>query len=73
MKRGRREETRKITVNLPAALIDAVMKYNDKSQTDVFCEALRLYRASRAYKALRELKGTGGLMMSYEDIKELRD
>ncbi len=73
MKRRRKEEIRKITVNLPAALVDAVMKYNDKSQTEVFCEALENYRRARAYKALRELRGKVKFLVTYEELKELRD
>lgn len=67
------EKTRKITVNLPVSLIDGLAESENKSLTEVLRDALKQYRQKRACEALIKLRGTGGLMLTYEELKELRD
>jgi len=67
------EETRKITVNLPASLIDGLMAREDKSLTEVIREALKQYQHHRACQELLAMRGKGGFLLSYEELKELRD
>lgn len=66
-------EMRKITINLPAALIDGLAEREGRPLTEIMREALKAYRHARACDALRSLRGKGGLSMSYEELKELRD
>ena len=68
-----REEMRKITINLPASLVDGLGEDENKTLTQVVQDALKQYRHKRACEALMKLRGTGGLMLTYEELKELRD
>ena len=67
------EETRKITINLPASLIDKTMAHNDKSMSEAIREALREYNHRRACDALRQLRGKVQFSLTYAQIKEDRE
>ena len=67
------DETRKITINLPASLIDKTMAYNDKSMSETIREALREYNHRRACKTLMALRGKIQFDLTYEEIKEDRE
>lgn len=67
------EEIRKITVNLPASLLERTMAHNDKSLSETIREALRDYNHKRACQALIQLRGKADFLLSYEELKEMRD
>ena len=73
MKSPAAEPTRKITINLPASLIDSAMKGHGNNMTETIKEALRRYNHHRACQELLALKGKVKFDMSYEQLKELRD
>ena len=67
------EEIRKITVNLPASLIDKTMAHSDMNLSETIREALRRYNHARACDALMALRGKIPFDLTYEQIKEDRE
>ncbi len=51
------EETRKVTVNLPAKVLDRATKYTGKGVTQTIIEALHELENRAQRSALRSLKG----------------
>lgn len=68
-----KEETRKITIHLPASLLEKTMANNDKSMSETIREALAQYNHRRACQALLDLRGKVDFLLTYEELKELRD
>ena len=62
-------ELRKITVNLPAELIDGVMADSDKGLTETIREALETKRSAAAWERLRKLRGSIDFGMSWQDAR----
>lgn len=68
-----REETRKITVNLPASLITPLPGEENINLTEIIKQALREYRNRKAWLALKELRGKVKFDLTYEEMKEDRE
>ena len=62
-------ELRKITLNLPAELIDGVMADSEKGLTETIREALETMRSAAAWKRLKKLRGTADFGMSWQDAR----
>jgi hypothetical protein len=62
-------ELRKITVSVPARLIE----HKTMGTTELIREALKWYRHKEACDVLRTLRGTLDLGITSQEIKELRD
>ena len=58
---------RKITVNLPAELIDGVMEDSGKGLTETIREALEAKRAAAAYERMLALRGKIEFGMSWQE------
>ncbi|MDX2072756.1 MAG: hypothetical protein SFX19_00130 [Alphaproteobacteria bacterium] len=67
------DEIRKITINLPASLIDMAMLGSEKSLTETIREALKRYAHHLACQELLALKGKVKFSLTYEQMKALRD
>jgi hypothetical protein len=68
-----REEIRKITINLPASLIDPLLADYPKGQTELIREALTQLKRKRACERLRSLRGKVKFSLTYDQIKEDRE
>lgn len=66
-------ETRKITVNLPASLIDSLLCDKKMSLTETIKEALTDYKHRRACQELLNSQGKVKFLLTAEELKELRD
>ena len=62
-------EIRKVTVNLPARLLEGT----ELGTTELIREALKWYRHKLACEALLALRGKVKFGMTYQELKELRD
>ncbi len=51
------QDIRKITVNLPADLVERTLAHTDQNLTQIIREALQLYNHRRACQALLDLRG----------------
>jgi hypothetical protein len=60
-------ELRKITVNLPADLIDGVMEDSGKGLTESIREALEAQRNAIAWQRLRALRGKIEFGMTWQE------
>lgn len=67
------EQTRKITVNLPAYLLDEAMRETGLGVTEVLHSALKEQSQRRAQRAFLELGGKIKFKRSYEEIKADRE
>ena len=68
-----KEETQKITVNLPVSLINKTMSYNDKSLTETVREALELYKRKMLFERLEAARGKVNFGASWQELKEDRE
>lgn len=64
---------RKVTMNLPASLIDGLAERENKSLTEIVREALKAYRHARAYEALRKMRGKVKFDLNVDELREDRD
>jgi hypothetical protein len=60
-------ELRKITLNLPAELIDGVMADSGKGLTETIREALEAKRAAAAYDRMMALRGKVEFGISWQE------
>ena len=67
------EDIRKITVNLPASLIDSAMANNNKGLTETIREALELYRRKMLFTKLENLRGKIDFGATWQELKEDRE
>lgn len=67
------DKLKKVTINLPASLIDKTLSHNDKNLTEAIREALKAYNHARACNALKRLRGKVKFSLSYDQIKEDRE
>ena len=61
-------EMRKITVNLPAHLLDATLSGSGRGLTEVIREALEEYNHRQACRRLLQLRGKVKFALSYEQL-----
>ena len=64
--------TRRITANLPEALLEEAMRTTGKGITDTLVEGLELVRRTRAHRTARALKGRLALDIDLETSRERR-
>lgn len=64
------EYLKKITVELPTALLDEAQKQTGCGITETIRQGLKLLAASRAYEDLRKLKGKVKFSLSVSEMKE---
>lgn len=62
-------EMRKITVNLPAELIDGVLADSDKGLTETIREALEKALSAQAWARLRKLRGTADFGITWQEAR----
>lgn len=67
------EKTRKITVNLPASLIDGLAEGENKSLTEILREALELYQRKVLFGKLEAKRGQIDFGVSWQELKEDRE
>jgi hypothetical protein len=67
------KETRKITVNLPASLIESFTRDKKTNLTETIKEALIEYKHRRACQELLDSRGKFKFMLTAQELKELRD
>lgn len=63
---------RKITVEVPAELLEKAQKASGSGITQTVRESLQLMAASRAYARLRELRGKVRFSMTSDELKDDR-
>lgn len=63
---------RRVTANLPEALLDDAMKVTRKGITETLVEGLRLVRRSREYERAMALRGKVKLDVDLEGARERR-
>jgi hypothetical protein len=61
---------RKVTLQLPADLLDRAQRSSGKNLTATICDGLRLVAARPAYEGLRRLRGKVRFSI---DLRELRE
>jgi hypothetical protein len=67
------EETRKVTVNLPAKLLDDLLRDSDMGITETLVALMKREKNRRAWQALSDLRGKVKFDLTYEQIKEDRE
>jgi hypothetical protein len=67
------EEIRKITVNMPASLIDPMLQATGKGPTELLTELVQKEKNRLAWQGFKELRGKVTFDLTYEQLKELRD
>ncbi len=63
---------RKVTVQLPADLLDRAQRSSGKNLTATICQGLRLVAAGPAYDQLRRLKGKVRFSIDLPSLREDR-
>lgn len=63
---------RKVTVQLPADLLDRAQRSSGKNLTATICQGLRLVAAGPAYDGLRRLKGRIRFSIDLPNLREDR-
>jgi hypothetical protein len=63
---------RKITVTVPADLLEKAMQAHGTGVTETVLMGLRLTAASDAYTALRQLRGKVKFSMTWQQLKDDR-
>jgi ABC-type xylose transport system substrate-binding protein len=66
-------EMKKVTMNLPADLVEQVKQESEQTLTEIVREALQREIRMAAYKRLIELRGKVEFGMSWQEMKALRD
>ena len=64
--------TRKITVEVPGALLDRAQQASGKGVTATVRDGLRLMAAAEAYRGLRRLRGKVKLAVGLDRLREDR-
>lgn len=65
-------ELRKITVNVPANLLEDAQNYTGDGITQTITAGLERLASSRTYQQLLALKGSGQLAIDLDDLREDR-
>jgi hypothetical protein len=63
---------RKVTVQLPADLLDRAQRSSGKNLTATICQGLRLVAAGPAYEGLRRLRGKVRFSIDLRSLREDR-
>lgn len=63
---------RKVTVQLPADLVDQAQRSSGKNLTATICEGLKLVASGPAYEGLRRLKGKVRFSIDLRTLREDR-
>jgi hypothetical protein len=63
---------RKVTVQLPADLVDRAQRSSGKNLTATICDGLKLVAAGPAYEELRRLKGRVRFSIDLRSLREDR-
>jgi hypothetical protein len=63
---------RKITVHVPADLLDRAQQETGEGLTETVRQGLQLVAAGRAFQRLRRLRGTVRLKLDLRDLREDR-
>jgi hypothetical protein len=63
---------RKVTVLLPADLVDRAQRSSGKNLTATMCQGLKLVAAGPAYEGLRRLKGKVRFSIDLRSLREDR-
>ena len=63
---------RKVTVQLPADLLDRAQRSSGKNLTATICQGLKLVAAGPAYDGLRRLKGKVRFSIDLRGLREDR-
>jgi hypothetical protein len=63
---------RKVTVQLPADLLDRAQRSSGKNLTATICQGLRLVAAGPAYEGLRRLRGKVRFSIDLRALREDR-
>jgi hypothetical protein len=63
---------RKVTVQLPADLLDRAQRSSGKNLTATICQGLKLVAAGPAYEGLRRLKGKVRFSVDLRALREDR-
>jgi hypothetical protein len=66
-------ETRKITVEIPQALLEKAQQASGAGITETIRTGLQLLAASQAYENLRQLRGKVRFSRTWEELKEDRE
>ncbi len=66
------ETTRKITVHVPADLLEKARTTTGQGITATVCEGLQLVASAEAYRKLRELRGRVTVSVDLERLREDR-
>ena len=66
-------ETRKITVEVPQALLEKAQQASGAGITETIRTGLQLLAASQAYESLRQLRGKVRFSRTWEELKEDRE
>jgi hypothetical protein len=66
-------ETRKITVEVPQALLEKAQQASGAGITETIRTGLHLLAASHAYENLRQLRGKVRFSRTWEELKEDRE
>lgn len=66
------DQTRKITVHVPAALLAAAQSETGEGVTETVRKGLELLKRARAYKELAKLRGKIKFDLSLDDIRHDR-
>jgi hypothetical protein len=64
---------RKVTVQLPAELLDRAQRSSGQNLTATICQGLRLVAAGPAYEGLRRLKGKVRFSIDLSRLREDRE
>ena len=67
------ETTRKITVEIPQALLKKAQQASGAGITETIRTGLQLLAASQAYESLRQLQGKVRFSRTWEELKEDRE
>jgi Arc/MetJ-type ribon-helix-helix transcriptional regulator len=66
-------ETRKITVEIPQALLEKAQQASGAGITETIRTGLQLLAASQAYESLRQSRGKVRFSRTWEELKEDRE
>ena len=73
VKKTRKDPIRKITVHLPAELVEKALKASGKSLTETVADGLQKVVTSWAYDELLKLRGTMKFSQTWQDLKDDRE
>jgi hypothetical protein len=64
--------TRKITVEVPADLLEKAQQATKAGITETVCAGLKLLAASNVYERMRQMRGKVRFSLSWRDLKDDR-